>query len=180
MARHGMTRSEFEALYDSCAQTLLGFFARRTGDPHAARDLWAEAFAQAFAARRRFRGSTPQEAESWLYGIAYRQLAQYHRRGAIEQRALRRLATEPPPLSDEDLERLQELAGLAELGDEVVAAMNDLPPALRDAVSLRVIEELPYADVGRRLNITAQAARVRVSRALCTLRAAIPADRSTP
>lgn len=116
-----MSRSEYESLYDSCAQTLLGFFVRRTSDPHTARDLWAETFAQAFIARRRFRGSTPQEAESWLYGIAYRQLAQYHRRGAIEQRALRRLAAEPPALSDEDLERLDELAGLGQLGSEVDA-----------------------------------------------------------
>jgi RNA polymerase sigma-70 factor (ECF subfamily) len=74
-----MSRSEVESLYDSCAPTLLAFFVRRTGDPHTARDLWAETF----AARRRFRGSTSPDAESWLYGIAYRQLAQYHRRGGV-------------------------------------------------------------------------------------------------
>lgn len=175
-----MSRSEFESLYDSCAQTLLGFFVRRTGDPHTASDLWAETFAQAFAGRRRFRGSTPRDAESWLYGIAYRQLAQYHRRGAIEQRALRRLVTDPPRLSDTDLERLHELAGLAQFGDEVDAAMDRLPAALRDAVALRVIDELPYADIADRLDITPQAARVRVSRALSMLRAALPTDRSTP
>lgn len=175
-----MSRSEFEFLYDSCAQTLLGFFVRRTGDPHSARDLWAETFAQAFAGRRRFRGSTPQEAESWLYGIAYRQLAQYHRRGAIEQRAMRRLVAESPALSDEDLERLHELAGLGELGVEVDAAMRRLPATLRDAVSLRVIDELAYADIAARLSITPQAARVRVSRALCTLRAAVPTDHRAP
>lgn len=175
-----MSRGEFESLYDASAATLLAFFMRRTGDPHSARDLWAEAFAQAFAARRRFRGSTPSQAKSWLYGIAYRQLAQYHRRGAIEQRALRRLATQPPSLSDEDLERLGELAGLDELGSEVDAAMQRLPAGLRDAVALRVIDELPYIQVADRLNITPQAARVRVSRALSTLRATIPNDRSTP
>ena len=175
-----MSRSEFVALYDSCAQTLLGFFVRRTGDPHTARDLWAETFAQAFAARRRFRGSTPEQAQSWLYGIAYRQLAQYHRRGAIEQRALRRLSTDPPPLSDADLERLDELASVAELGVELGAAMERLPAGLRAAVALRIIDELPYADIAHRLDITPQAARVRVSRGLTTLRAALPTDRSTP
>lgn len=36
-----MSRSEFGSLYDTSATTLLGFFARRTGDPHTARDLWA-------------------------------------------------------------------------------------------------------------------------------------------
>lgn len=175
-----MSRSEFVSLYDACAPTLLAFFARRTGDPHTARDLWAETFAQAFAARRRFRGRTSHESESWLYGIAYRQLAQYHRRGAIEQGALRRLATQAPPLSDSDIERLHELAGFAELGSAIDAAMVRLPPGQRDAVVLRVIDELPYAQVAGRLDITPQAARVRVSRALCTLRGTLPNDRSTP
>lgn len=175
-----MSRSEFEALYDACAQALLAFFVRRTADPHTARDLWAETFAQAFAGRRRFRGSTPEQARSWLYGIAYRQLAQFHRRGAIEQRALRRLAADPPPLSDADLERLHELAGGAELGAEVEAAIQRLPAAQRDVVALRIVDELPYAAIAERLQITPQTARVRVSRALTALRATIPTDRSTP
>jgi len=84
------------------------------------------------------------------------------------------------PFSDEDLERLQELAGLAELGSEIDDAMDRLPPGLGDAVALRVIDELPYAQVAHHLSITPQAARVRVSRALCTLRAAISNDRGTP
>ena len=174
-----MSRSEFEALYDACASTLLAFFARRTSDPHTARDLWAETFAQAFSSRRGFRGEASGEAESWLYGIAYRQLAQYHRRGRIEQRALRRLATEPPALSDDDVERLQELAALAELRSELDVAMGRLPAALRDAVALRVVDELPYAQIAKRLDITPQAARVRVSRALCALRASVPTERSS-
>ena len=174
-----MSRSEFERLYDAQAPQLLGFFARRTGDPHSARDLWAETFAQAFAGRRRFRGQTSQEAVSWLYGIAFRQLAQYHRRGAIEQRALRRLAIEPPALSDDDVERLGELAALGELCQDVGDAMARLSAPLREALRLRVVDELPYADVADRLQITPEAARVRVSRALCTLRAAMPTDRST-
>ncbi|MBI2684611.1 MAG: hypothetical protein HYX33_04375 [Actinobacteria bacterium] len=94
-------------------QTLLGFFVRRTGDPHTARDLWAEIWARAFAARRRFRGSTPREAESWLDGSAYRQLAQYHRRGAIDQCALRRAATEAPALSYSYVGRPSDLADVS-------------------------------------------------------------------
>jgi RNA polymerase sigma factor (sigma-70 family) len=180
MARPGMSRRDFEALYDACAANLLAFFARRTSDPQTARDLWAETFAQAFSARRRFRGATSDDARSWLYGIAYRQLAQYHRRGRIEQRALRRLAVEPPALSDADVERLQELAALAELRSEVDVALGRLSPALRDAVALRVGDELPYAQIAQRLDITPQAARVRVSRALCALRTALPAERRSP
>jgi RNA polymerase sigma factor (sigma-70 family) len=175
----GMSRTDFNALYDANAQALLVFFTRRTLDAHTARDLWAETFAQAFASRRRFRGSSQEDARAWLYGIAHRQLAQLYRRGAVEQRALRRLAAEPPPLSDADVERLEELAGLAHLRDEVSEAMDQLPPRLREAIALRVVEELPYKEVAARLDITPEAARVRVSRALHTLRTALPADRRT-
>lgn len=169
-----MSRRDFDDLYDACAQQLLVFFARRAADPHTARDLWAETLAQAFAARGRFRGRGPEQARSWLYGIAYRQLGQYRRRGVIEQRALRRLALEAPALSDEDVERLDELA---HVGPAVSEAMHRLPMSLRDALALRVLEELPYAEVATRLNITPGAARVRVSRALSALRAAATTDR---
>ena len=156
-----MSRSEFASLGDSCAPALLTFFVRRTGDPHTARDLWAETFAQAFAARPGFRGTTSQQAASWLYGIAYRQLAQYHRRGAIEQRALRRLAAEPPPLSDADLERLRDLAGIAELGSAIDSAMRGLPDPLRHAVAFARHRRTALRRSRRALSITPQAALVR-------------------
>lgn len=160
-----MSRADFNALYDARAQALLVFFARRTADPHTARDLWAETLAQAFAGRARFRGSGMDGATAWLYGIAHHQLAQFHRRGAVEQRALRRLAAEPPALSDDDIARLGTLGHLRE-------ELDRLPAGQRDAVALRVIEELPYRDVAARLGITPEAARTRVSRALHALRTA--------
>lgn len=70
----GLDRPAFAHLYEQRADDLLVFFTRRTLDPEIARDLWAETFAQAFAARRRFRGQSSEQAVSWLYGIAYRQL----------------------------------------------------------------------------------------------------------
>jgi len=45
----------FAAFYHRHAENILGFFARRTLDPHVAADLTAETFAEAFASRRRFR-----------------------------------------------------------------------------------------------------------------------------
>ncbi len=43
------------------------FLARRTADPEVALDLWGETFAQAVAGRRRYRGTTDEEAAGWLY-----------------------------------------------------------------------------------------------------------------
>jgi RNA polymerase sigma-70 factor (ECF subfamily) len=45
----------FRELYDRYARQVHGYHLRRTRDPHAAHDLTAETFAQAWLARRRFR-----------------------------------------------------------------------------------------------------------------------------
>jgi RNA polymerase sigma-70 factor (ECF subfamily) len=68
----------FGVFYDRHVTTLLGYFARRTGNPEIAADLTAETFASAIVAKRRFKpGGSP--AAAWLYTIASRRLADYHR-----------------------------------------------------------------------------------------------------
>src|ERR1700754_4657344 len=86
-SRSRMGRLDMDALYARHGEELLMFLTRRTADPQIALDLWAEAFAQAVAGSRRFRGTTPEEADAWLYTIARRQLARYYERGRAEQRA---------------------------------------------------------------------------------------------
>jgi RNA polymerase sigma factor (sigma-70 family) len=156
---------DFEALYDRSAERLLVWFTRQTLDPELALDLWAETLAQAYAGRRRFRGDDEQ-AEAWLFGIARRQFAAYLRRGYAERRALRRAGLERPQLGDGDLERLLDLAGLADLRDRVGAALTELPADQREALDLRVVQELPYAEVADRLAVSEPTARARVSRGL--------------
>ncbi len=158
-----------EALYRRHREELLVFFARRTADAQIALDLWAETFAQAVVGLRRFRGTSEAEAGAWLYGIAQRQLAQFYRRGAIEQRALRRLRLERPPATPEALAEIEHRAGLRELRGELATALAQLSEPVRSAVALRVVEELPYGDVAQRLGISEGAARVRVSRGLAAL-----------
>lgn len=74
--------SAFADVYATQAASLLAFFVRRTFDVEVAADLTAETFACAFEDRRRFRGSTDEEALGWLYGIARHQLSRYVRRCA--------------------------------------------------------------------------------------------------
>ncbi|HEX8053507.1 MAG TPA: sigma-70 family RNA polymerase sigma factor [Thermoleophilaceae bacterium] len=157
---------EFEPIYDACAERLLVYFTRRTLDPETALDLWAETLAQGYAGWRRFRGTTQDEGVAWLYAIAANQWAGYLRRGYAERRAMRRLGIERPELARDDIERLEELAGLTELRGQVGAALGALPAEQQEALRLRVVEELPYAEVAERLNVTEPAARARVSRGL--------------
>jgi RNA polymerase sigma factor (sigma-70 family) len=170
--------SAFGGFYAAHSRQLLAFFARRTFDVEVARDLVAETFAQAFEHRRRFRGATDAEAAGWLYGIARHQLSRYSRKGVVERKALERLSIRVPAVTEEDYERIAELAGFAELRDRVATVFAELSDGQRDALRLRVIDECPYAEVASRLGISEQTARARVSRALRSLADAI--DMTSP
>ena len=158
--------SDFEAFVAEHAESLLVFFTRRTFDVEVARDLTAETFAEAYRTRRKFRGSGGPEAGGWLYGIARHKLSRFVRRGIAEQTALRRLAIRVPQFTDADYERIVELASLADLRSIVAEEFARLSADQRQAVQLRVVEELPYPEVAARLQISEQTARARVSRGL--------------
>jgi RNA polymerase sigma factor (sigma-70 family) len=163
----------FTDFYAAHSRQLLAFFARRTFDIEAARDLTAETFAQAFEHRRRFRGLTDAEAGAWLYGIARHQLSRYARTGVVARKAVNRLGIQLPSVGEDDYDRIVELAGLAQLRERVAAAFGGLSDDQRDALRLRVIDERPYSEVARTLGISEQTARARVSRALRRLADAI-------
>lgn len=156
-------------LYERHRRPLLLFFVRRTADTELALDLWAETFAQAVVSRRACKATTDVERAGWLYGIARRQLALYYRRGHAERRALDRLNVERPPVDEHVEQQLVREAGLSDLRRELAGALDTLSEDTRAALELRVVHELPFADVARRLAITEPTARARVSRGLRAL-----------
>jgi RNA polymerase sigma-70 factor, ECF subfamily len=161
----------FDAFYRAHATRILRFFAHQTLDAEAALDLTAETFALAFEHRDRLRAESEREALSWVYGIAEHQLSRFKRRAATERRALDRLGIQAPRPDDEDYRRIEELAGSHDLRSAVATGVDSLPAEQRAAVQLRLVEELPYQEVAARLDISEQAARARVSRALRALAA---------
>lgn len=162
-----------DALYRVESRAMLGFFARRTYDAQLAVDLVGETFARALDDRDRFRGGSRGEAAGWVWGIARNVLADALRRGGAELRTMRRLGVEPVALTDDERLRVEELAGLEELRALVREALAGLRADQREAVWLRVVDELPYADVARRLGVSEQTARARVSRGLRALGSAL-------
>jgi RNA polymerase sigma factor (sigma-70 family) len=157
---------DFADLYSAHSRQLLVFFTRRTFEVEAARDLTAETFAQAYQHRRRFRGSTDEEAAAWLYGIARHQLGRYARTGRVRRKAVERLGIQLPAVSPDDYDRIVELAGLADLRGRVAAAFENLGDDQRDALRLRVIDECTYEEVAHALGVSEPTARARVSRGL--------------
>ena len=159
----------FSDLYARHRDAIVAYLMRRTGDAETAVDLMAETFAQAFLGRSRFRGETPEQAEAWLFGIARNLLRRYVRRGAAERRAIERLGIDVPSLEPSDYARIEELADLEDLRAAASNGMAGLPPKQREAVVLRVVEELSYEELAERLTVSEQTARARVSRGLRAL-----------
>jgi len=162
------SRSEpraFVEVYRRHAEDLLRYFARRTLDPEAAAELTAETFAEAYASRRNYR-DTGADGVAWLYGIARHQLSRFFRHGRIDAAARRKLGMPQRDLPPEDYERIEELVDLAPIRDALIDALDTLAEEQRDALRLRVIDGLSYADVAERLGCEQAAARQRVSRGL--------------
>src|SRR5215207_295764 len=153
--------SAFRSLYVRYAARVLGYHERRASDPDAAHDLTAETFAQAWLSRSRFRDQAGGSAAPWLFAIARHVLLASVRKGALERTACRALGLELSGSAAEPQERW--LDGLDE-------ALAELPAGQREAIRLRVEDDLAYDRVAESLGTTPQAARVRVHRGLATLR----------
>ena len=157
----------FRALYERYAEGVHGYFVRRTGSRATALDLTAETFAQVWFVRARFRDEAGGSAAPWVYGIARNVLLMSIRRGALERRATERLGLQerldrPPHVQDQVPDDTW--------ADGVDELLDTLPADQREAVRLRVIEDMEYADVAHALGTTPAAARVRVHRGLAALK----------
>ncbi len=156
----------FSTFYRRYERPVLAYFVRRTRDPEVAADLTAEVFASALAACSRYRPNRAP-ASAWLFAIAQHKLARSRRRGVVEARARRRLGMDPISLDDEDLERIEALAGEDDAGLRLLA---ELPPEQRDAVRARVLEDRSYEEIASELRCSTAVVRKRVSRGLARLR----------
>jgi RNA polymerase sigma-70 factor, ECF subfamily len=155
----------FRELYERYAQPVHEYFVRRTGSRAPALDLTAETFAQAWLVRARFRDEASGSAAPWIYGIARNVLLMSIRRGALERRATERLGLH------ERLDRPQGVDDpVPEWADGADELLDTLPAHQREAVRLRVLEDLEYSDIARELGTTPGAARVRVHRGLNALK----------
>jgi RNA polymerase sigma factor (sigma-70 family) len=161
----------FSELYARHVEAVFRWLHRRLD--WAAADLTAETFARAWLSRGRFRDERSGSALPWLLGIAANVLADTARRDRIETRARERLGL-PTDLASEDGysavdERLSPRLGLGR-------ALGSLSDREREALELRVVQELSYPQVAKRLAIRPAAARLRVSRALRRLTLSVPEE----
>jgi RNA polymerase sigma-70 factor (ECF subfamily) len=161
----------FSEVYARHVEAVYAWLRRRI--EWAASDLTAETFARAWLIRDRFRDERDGSALPWLLGIAAKLLADAARYDRIETRARKRLGL-PLDLGADDgyTEVEQRLSPRLALRRQ----LESLAPHERDALELRIVQELPYSEVASRLAIRPAAARLRVSRALRRLALSVPKE----
>ena len=142
------------------------YVRRRTHDHHRAEDLTQQVFADAVTALPE--SATPQLA--WLYTVAQRRFADEARRDALARRV-------------SGLGVVAE-AQTREYGSEVTAAlhsaMDRLAPGQREVVVLKLLRGAKFAEVGERLGISSDAAKMRFVRALEALRSELEEEGLRP
>lgn len=165
----------FGEFFEAFHEQVLSYFARRVLDPEVAFDLMAETFAAAFAGLADFRGDSVESSHAWLWAIARNRLYRWRERGIVEQRALRELGIELPPMTSIEHDRVEELADLERVRPLIDASLRVLPDDQRVAVHMRVIEERSYEELAAVLGVSEVVARARVSRGLRKLAALLDA-----
>jgi RNA polymerase sigma factor (sigma-70 family) len=160
----------FDAVFASQFDRLLSRTVGQVYDSEIAVDIVSETLAEAFIQRARFRGSTDAELVAWLNTIAKRKVAGFYRKAAVERRALNKLGIEPPELTQAEHREVLDRIDAPAMREAIRAGLMALSESQREALTLRIVDELPYPSLAAQLGIPEEAARQRVARALQKLR----------
>jgi len=162
----------FEALFRQHQRAVYGWILRIVRNPAAAEELTVETFWRIHRAHGRFEPA--QGFEGWARRIATRVALDWLRTTRTESELSMEVCAELPAPSAADP------AVTAEIRWKTALAFGRLPPKLRIAATLAVIEEQPQKDVAAALGISVAAVKVRVFRALRLLRKDLEQQGITP
>jgi RNA polymerase sigma factor (sigma-70 family) len=156
----------FDDVFVAYHESVLRFLVRRTFDPEVAFDLAAETFTRMLARISTFEGLTESHGQAWMWAIARSQLNQWYERGRVERRYRERMLGDLRAPGQEELERIEELADIEPLRPRLGEALEALAGPPRRVLRLRIVEQWSYDEIAEELGVTANAARIRVARAL--------------
>lgn len=135
---------------------------RITGQREDAEDLAQEALFRVIQRLPSYRGEA--SFGTWLYRVALNACLSARKKRRISPEALEENDGRDPSMTPESLAIRAEF--FRHFGEEILR----ISPACREAVLLRLSEELSYEEIGEMLHISGYAARMRVSRGLEQLR----------
>ena len=166
LRRFGQTNSEdaFVELVKRHVNLVYSAALRQVnGDEHLAKDVAQTVFSD--LARKAGSLARRESLTGWLYTSAHHAAAKIvrteTRRRDREEKFMREPTNESAPASSAEWENLRPMLDVA---------MHELKAADREAILLRYFENQPFAEVGAKLGLNENAARMRVERALEKLR----------
>jgi RNA polymerase sigma factor (sigma-70 family) len=164
----GSALAEFEQVYVRNVDVLMGYFARRCGDPQTIADLTSETFVRAVDG---FAGFDPQRGSdrAWLFGIASRVFARHCEQSAGGRDAVARLGGHRA-LDEDEIEELTERIDAEREGAALMQRCERLPDVERAAIELVDLEGFSPKEAAVALGVSRVAFRQRLSRARSRLR----------
>jgi RNA polymerase sigma-70 factor (ECF subfamily) len=172
MAFRAGSNEAFEALFRSYQREVYGWVLRIVRDRGVAEDLTIETFYRIHRAHARFepeRGFGP-----WARRIATHAALDWLRRQRPEHSMPDEFFASVPGRAEADPLVTEEIRR------EVALALGRLPPKLRVAAVLAVIEEQPQKEIADALGVTVAAVKLRVFRAMRRLRSELEQKGITP
>jgi RNA polymerase sigma-70 factor (ECF subfamily) len=163
----------FGEFYRRHCAAVLAFHGVRVREPELAADLTAETFAAALLVVHDRSRELPEYPLAWLFTIAHSKVVDSYRRGRVEAAARERLALERIEVDDQDIERINEVVHTT---DFLAHLARQLPAEQFHALTARFVENRLYTDIAQELRCSPVVVRMRVSRALKTLRNAATED----
>jgi len=153
----------FGVLYDRYCDRILRYVSRRLYDSQAAEDVTAEVF---FKALRALDGYRPETApfSAWLYRIAANTVVD-----VLRARRPTAPLEHAPDLPDQAASVEQQVVDRSEV-DRVWAAVDQLTEAQRTAVTLRLGEDLPIAQIAAQMGRSEGAVKLLLNRGLSAVR----------
>jgi|SRR5580658_10556926 RNA polymerase sigma-70 factor (ECF subfamily) len=152
----------FETLFRQHQRAVYGWILRIVRNPATADELTVETFWRIYRTHARFEPS--RGFEGWARRIATHAALDWMRSARTEQELSAELPADPaaPAVGDPAIS--------AEIRQKTALAFQRLPPKLRIAAVLAVVEEQPHKEVAEALGISVAAVKLRVFRALRLLR----------
>jgi RNA polymerase sigma-70 factor (ECF subfamily) len=156
----------FGRLYERYVEKIYNYVYYRTGNHHDAEDLTARVFHQALQHLPRYR-DRGAPFSSWLYRIAHNLVANWHRdRSRRQVVSLDLVAQVGNPADGSPLDRV----ALGERRIVLLAAIQQLPAERQQLLTLKFVERLPNAEIGRIMGRSEGAVKSLYHRTLQALR----------
>lgn len=149
---------DFNSLYEKYAADVFRFALYFSGNRADAEDIVSETFVRVWTSEEPIRAET---AKAYLFTIA-RNLFLRGIRQASRRAPLRDDLPDSGASAHEQLEQRAEM-------ETVLKAIKRLPESDRAALIMRTLDELPYREIAAVLNISKNAAKVKVHRARASL-----------